>query len=394
MFSNRKKRRDENRNRVDIQVAVMLSSIVVLTSILIFVITYVVSYSDMIRSLQDRVSAIYHGIEEQLNTEDFKNINKKEDVSKESYKEMQSILFRAKETAGVLYLYTAKALDNGDFIYVVDGLSSEGADFRFPGDLIEEEIQAEMRDALTSEVVMPRKIKDTSWGPIFIAYLPIIDGDEVVGVLGVEFDAGHQYSTYLMLMISMPLLILFACSIGSYVAFKLFRRISNPTFQDLANTDMLTGLKNRNAFDIDINNLNNRNRKDIAMISIDLDDLKKINDTKGHFEGDYYIKNCVELLQQETSRTRVLYRVGGDEFAFIMFSLEEMPQEVITRIEKKMSIRNESLVNKISLSAGCAIYEEGSDNDLGDTFHRADKNMYLLKRRKKTKENNITDRRV
>ena len=168
------------------QVGIMTSCMITVTCILIFAITYNLSYRDMIKSLQDRVSAIYYNLEEVID----------------------------KEAAGVLYLFTAKPLEDGTLIYVVDGLSPHRSDFRYPGDLIEIEIQDEMRDALKSEVVMPNEIKHTSWGGIFIAYLPIMNGDEVIGTLGVEFDAGHQYATYRFLLLSMTGLIFLFCIIG------------------------------------------------------------------------------------------------------------------------------------------------------------------------------------
>ena len=391
--------RQTNKNRVDFQVAIMNSCIVIIVSVLVFGCTYFLSYQDMIKGLQDRVSAIYSGLEEQIDVCDFEKLNTTEDVHQDAYIEMQAILQKAKETSGVKYLYTAKVLESGEFVYVVDGLSPDSADYRYPGDLIEPEIQEEMRRALTSEIVMPSEIKHTSWGHIFIAYLPLHHGDEVMGVLGVEFDAGHQFLTYQYLMIGVPIMILIFCGLGCLVAVKLFRRISNPHYKDFSNTDMLTGLKNRNAFETDRNNLNGRDKSKISIIFIDLDDLKVINDSQGHLVGDCYIRKCVTILQQSIMPQSVLYRVGGDEFVIVVHDSKRFsPEKLIGRIEQNLFQANKTPIEdavealdhvqttlelKISLTVGHAEFDEKQDMDLLDTYNRADSNMYQLKRQKK-----------
>lgn len=375
-------------HRVDVQVAIMTSCLVILSSTLIFLITYALSYQDMIRSLQDRVFAIYCSLEERLEGDNFSVINNKEDMLSEEYQDIQVLLQEAKEIAGVMYLYTAKKDENGSFIYVVDGLDPTSEDFRYPGDLIELEIQAEMDKALTAEIVMPEKIKNTSWGSIFIAYLPIMDGDDTIGVLGIEFDAGHQYKTYQQLLLGMIGLIILFCIIGFFVAFKLFRRISNPSFRDLSNTDILTGLKNRNAFDIDIHNWNQKleqkSMKSITLLSVDLDDLKIVNDTKGHLEGDNYINSCVEILKESISTNNIIYRTGGDEFTIVMIdSGKDAGEKLVFKIEKIEQLKNSELESPLSLTAGYANYESDKDEDLLSTLDRADNNMYRLKQEKK-----------
>ena len=136
-------------------------------------------------------------------------------------------------------LYTAKQNEAGEFIYVVDGLPSDAEDFRFAGDPIEPEIKGDMQRALDGEVVLPDNIKKTDWGKIFITYVPIHDGERVVGVLGIEFEAEHQYNTYRNLRLATPLIVLFACLVSAGLALVFFRRVSNPTFQDMANTCLL-----------------------------------------------------------------------------------------------------------------------------------------------------------
>ena len=371
-------------SRVDIQVLILTGCIVTLATALISMITYNITYHDMIKSLQERVSAIYYAIEDDLGSDEFSDINDRADITTEAYQDVHALLLQAKETAGVMYLYTAKVLDDGTFVYGTDGLEMDSADFRYPGDLIEPEIQSEMAKALTAENVMPDEIKDTSWGHIFVAYMPIMHDADVVGVVGIEFDAGHQYKTFKMLLFSMIMLNMFFCVVTITSSFLLFRRISNPSYKDFSNTDMLSGTKNRNAFNTDIYNLNRMEKIGVALMSVDLDNLKIINDTKGHGEGDKYIISCVEILNKALLPKDILYRVGGDEFAVIVHDADEQAmQQRMVLIHEYAENENLTLETQISLTAGYATFDAKMDADLNATFDRADSCMYEAKRNKK-----------
>lgn len=373
------------RNRVDIQSTLLTAITVIVSCTLVFAATYYLSYNDMIKSLQDRVESIYASLADDIDASFFHYINEKNDIELDVYQEQHRILLDAKEKAGVMFIFTAKVDENDEFVYVVDGLDLDNPDFRYPGDLIEDEIQNKMHEALSSEIVMPNKIKDTSWGYIFIAYMPIINDDgTVAGVLGIEFDAGHQFENYRLLMIFMPIIIILFCIMGSFASFMLFRRISNPSYQDMSNTDILTDLKNRNAFAIDIENLNSSSPDLITIMSIDLDNLKHINDTKGHLCGDEYIKSCVDILKVAIGSNGVIYRIGGDEFAIIMTAIgEDTIKNLIDCIEVELATQNEFNENKLALSVGYAIYDKKNDAHLMEAFQRADDYMYELKRKKR-----------
>ena len=106
-------------------------------------------------------------------------------------------------------------------------------------------------------------------------YYPIHDEGKVVGVLGIEFDASHQFEAFKQIRIITPLIAIMASLIATIIAVLSFRRISNPRFKDMANTDYLTNLHNRNAFEIDFENLSTH-KHNTGIIITDLNDLKKI----------------------------------------------------------------------------------------------------------------------
>lgn len=370
--------------RVDVQVSVLMIVLTILCTMSVHLVGYNLTYSDMIMGLEERIYAIYDSLEYNLDKSTFEDINEKTDAEKETYQEMKQLLEAVKSSTGVMYLYTAKKNDAGEFIYVIDGLSSQAEDFRYPGDLIEPEICGDMQQALDGEIVLPQEIVDSGWGKIFVAYFPIHDGDEVVGVLGIEIEAEHQYNTYRMLKFLMPVIILVCGLLATFTAWVVFRRISNPSYKDMSNTDHLTNLKNRNAFETDIQNMGKGKKHiGVGIMEADLNHLKQVNDRMGHAVGDAYIKTAGEIIEEAAVGQGIAYRMGGDEFAILLENTSEQEMEDLARqIDRSLQERSGEIAENISLSAsiGYALYQEERDKNLMGLYNRADANMYKKKK--------------
>lgn len=374
--------------RVDIQVSILTAVIVVLACTLVFGITYSTTYSSMIEGLKQRVMNIYTYLNDRLDSSTFTELNTVEDEAKPTYIQTKELLHKAKDLTGVIYLYTAKEDAQGNYIYLVDGLPSDSADFRHIGDRIEPEIIPDIQKALAGQAIMPNTIKNTSWGYIFISYMPVYNDGQVSGVVGIEFDAGQQYNTFRMLRIATPIVIVLACLAAAAIAVVLFRRISNPSYKDMANTDLLTGLKNRNAFDTDLTNLTRQLEKHrFALLSVDLDHLKQVNDTLGHAAGDQYIKAGCDALVQCVDKRGVIYRIGGDEFAVYF---RDVPDKTVEGIMAELARFSQKAAGapigpeNPSLSFGYAVFERADQNLFG-TLRRADRAMYEQKGNKQRK---------
>lgn len=244
-------------SRVDRQVSLLLAVILILFGISIYFISTKIYYQAILESLTHRVTNIHDYIEHQITPDGFREINTKEDMQKESYQTLKEVLQEIRELGDLRYLYTAKRSDAGDLVYVVDGLPDSANDFRYPGDLIEPEIQDELTRALGGETVLPDKILDTDWGNIFIAYYPLHDGNgNVVGALGLEIAADVEAAAVWKLSKAALTACLFFCGITFLSSLFIFRRISNPLYKDMANTDFMTQLKNRNSYETDRENWN------------------------------------------------------------------------------------------------------------------------------------------
>lgn len=149
--------------------------------------------------------------------------------------------------------------------------------------------------------------------------------------------------------------------------------------------DVLTGLPNRSLF---LDRLNvqlahaERQRSAFAVLFIDLDDMKVINDTLGHSVGDEMLKVLAHRLSSTLRRGDSVARVGGDEFLILLSSIhgEADAERVANKIQERFSepfIVDEEEVH-VTASIGCALYP--SDGDDADALIRnADGAMYRVK---------------
>ncbi len=153
----------------------------------------------------------------------------------------------------------------------------------------------------------------------------------------------------------------------------------------LAYKDTLTGVKSNAAYLHDIKQLDEEIKNgdvEFAVVVIDINDLKVVNDTLGHDRGDKLIKNAAYILMEVFSE-ECTYRMGGDEFVIIFKDgLVRECQDYINKLNRLLAERNVYIhedIEKISLACGMAIYEPGKDNCYSDVFKRADDVMYINK---------------
>lgn len=382
-------------SRVDVQVSVIVAAVVALSFLCVYAFNYQVTYRDMIETLKERSDSIYSYVEDSLDKSTFATIDQAADVDDPddaaygAYREMKEAFKRVKAATGVRYLYTAKRADDGTLIYVVDGLPSDSEDFRYPGDPIEPEIVDEMERALANEIVYPTDIKSTDWGHIFVSYYPIHADERVVGVIGIEFDAERQFEAFRTVRFGTPVIGALFCLVAVAVAVVLFRRISNPAYRDLANTDYLTKLKSRNAFEVDVENWNRAGTRVSGIVAIDLDGLKTVNDELGHAAGDELIRTAAEIVAGRCEDVGPVYRVGGDEFAVCCFELDEEGARNLA-CDLRAACADATVEGRpLSLSVGWALRGEGED--LRDVHRRADGRMYEEKARARTRRARTSD---
>lgn len=381
-----------NLSRVDVQVSLFAAIAVGLSCFVLFWITYEFTYKDMIYTLGQRVESIVTYVEEAgFDLTAFDDINDKSDITEEKYIELKQMFGEIRKITNAKYLYTAKEDEEGRLVYLIDGLPMDDPDFRYPGDLIEPDFQADLRKALAGQRVMPNEILDTDWGDVFVAYVPVHNANsEIVGVIGVEFSAENQYKTFQIIRQVTPLIIGLSCIVCAIFSVIYFRRISNPRFKDLANTDYLTSLKSRNAYEVDINNRASQHKlMNLGVVSTDLNGLKRINDSKGHEEGDEYLKCYAEALRRVCTKNEISYRIGGDEFVVLVENAtKEKMEELIKQIEINFKA-TAVCFEDASYSIGYAICKDNKIDSWQMTAKEADQNMYSSKKEYYVSKNSI-----
>lgn len=177
-------------------------------------------------------------------------------------------------------------------------------------------------------------------------------------------------------------LILAAICVGvSLAARHMFRRVSNPDRRELANSDRLTRLKSRNAFEVDVDNLDARGRKRGMCVAVmDLDNLKGVNDALGHVEGDRCLRMAADALSALMRGEAWAYRVGGDEFVVLAEGLTEEELTALCRaVQARYAGSTAGMAVATGLSVGWALFDPERDVSLRDTYHRADRRMYVEK---------------
>lgn len=374
-------------SRVDRQVSILLAVMLLLSSIFIYFASINIYYDSILTGLANRVENIHTYIEHQLTPDTFLTINSKEDMALESYQNLKAQMNEVRDIGDLRYLYTAKQNDAGQLIYVVDGLPEDADDFRYPGDLIEPEIQSELKKALSGEIVLPDEILDTDWGHIFIAYYPLRINDTVIGALGIELSADTEIAALRNLSKVVFLTCGTFCVIAYAASVIIFRRISNPLYRDMANTDFMTQLKNRNSFETDRQNLIARKKTDNLTVAIvDVNNLKLVNDRLGHETGDNCIVKAAKLLQSIESDKITAYRYGGDEFIVLMKDTDN-PGALLASVKEKFQKYGDKINAPISLAIGYAHFDKTLDTDIMDTQRRADEQMYHDKTKIKNQNN-------
>lgn len=158
--------------------------------------------------------------------------------------------------------------------------------------------------------------------------------------------------------------------------------------EHLANHDPLTGLANRRLFNehtAQAIKLANRNNKKFALLMIDLNQFKKINDTYGHMLGDSVLKEVSKRFEEGLRDSDLISRWGGDEFAILTFDIANKSDvvKIITRIFNvfERPVEGNGRFFNIEMSIGAAIYPNDGENQRS-LFHCADSALYEAKRRK------------
>lgn len=147
--------------------------------------------------------------------------------------------------------------------------------------------------------------------------------------------------------------------------------------------DTATGLYNKSATEELISiAVNNKSQPGSAVLITDIDDLKKINDTLGHAEGDRAIAMVASVLKMHFRSTDIIGRIGGDEFMVLLNGTneEDKIKSILTALCRKISSLRVGEKNDYPLRCSMGVVISKTEDDFSELYRKADKALYFVKR--------------
>lgn len=165
------------------------------------------------------------------------------------------------------------------------------------------------------------------------------------------------------------------------------QKIARRQLEHMAMHDVVTGLFNRRYFEVSLEQLAANSMRDgakHALLYIDLDHFKIVNDTLSHRDGDIVLKEISEILASRTREADLLCRIGGDEFAMLLMSTHRtqasaLAQDILDRLRSYQYSRD-GLQFSVSCSIGVSIID-GSLASASEYLVQADKASFVAKNR-------------
>lgn len=177
--------------------------------------------------------------------------------------------------------------------------------------------------------------------------------------------------------------------LAGFYAMAIDRYRQDEELRELSLVDELTKLYNRRGFLTLAQQqikMANRQKREIILLYVDMDDLKMINDKYGHHEGDLALVETASILRSAFRESDIIARIGGDEFIVLALDAAENQEDVLyERVKQKESESNSRPGCKfpIFLSLGLARYLPDKPHSIDDLINTADGIMYQNKMAKK-----------
>lgn len=175
--------------------------------------------------------------------------------------------------------------------------------------------------------------------------------------------------------------------VSTQVAAAIERKQTESRFRHMAHHDPLTDLPNRRLFDDRLDMALKRARRNgehLALLCLDLDDFKDVNDSFGHDAGDRLLSEVAQRLLQCVRESDTVGRMGGDEFTVLLTNVNGADDVIIAEQKIRAALARPFDLNgqtlSISASIGTAVYpKQGVGKE--QLFHHADADMYAMKSR-------------
>jgi len=364
----------------------ILVATVLVVAVGVYSIVYALSHAAVINDVRERGEGVKDYLLEVISSEDFEMVKDKGEDGALARARVQVELSRLSGPGNIRHLYLAWEDEAGEIVTTTDGQEAENGNtgYCLTGELVDKLVSSFSEGVPNAGISM----FDTEYGWVYPIVWPVIDArdQQTVVAICMEFDVESIHRAFLNTAqntLAMTGAFIFMFSVVAYISLG---KVTEPFYKKIAYTDILTGFENRMAFEQGLLECEAMIARaacgDISLITFDINNLKYVNDTFGHKQGDIYLKNTANVLAQKLYGLGKLYRIGGDEFASILIGRkqEEISElQKAVREDKTMVLKN----REFSCACGVATLRREVDNSLRDVLARADEAMYNEKRRQK-----------
>ena len=199
----------------------------------------------------------------------------------------------------------------------------------------------------------------------------------VIAGIGIQELFGKEFRTaYITLSVGATLLFI---HYSEYSQLRSDKKIQEQSV--LITTDSLTGARSRYAYSQKLNEYDAMPKlpDDLTVFLIDIDGLKRTNDTLGHDAGDELIRGSAECIEKTFKDYGCVYRIGGDEFVVFAQMDRSQAEKLIPKLNERAAAWKGKEVKTISLSSGFAIASDFPGLSCEQLANEADEEMYKAK---------------
>lgn len=170
------------------------------------------------------------------------------------------------------------------------------------------------------------------------------------------------------------------CILHMYLKRQLQTR---DAYEQMANTDVLTNLPNRRYLYSYLDELTANDKNRFAVVFVDVDNFKKVNDSMGHEVGDKVLRKIADTLCRAADKKDLIARLGGDEFSIVVHDVNDKEallahvEHITAFVKEKFTIEDREFYSSISMGVAC-FPEDG--RDVNRLLQCADTAMYYAKR--------------
>lgn len=321
----------------------------------------------------------------EMDIEMYRKLSEMPELSEEDelwpyYQRVSGMMQSIKRKSDAAFIFTGRYVDDETSGYVLDGQPPESELFS-PFGSTDGMNPTELLVYQTGKSLVSEVESDPQWGSFLTGYSPIMDERDgtMVGLVGVDYSA--EFLATRIKRITIVLAIGFGLfTLAAAIALEVLILISH----EKAHSDELTKLGNKRAFNKAITYLHGQAthfKRPYALLLLDIDLFKTINDTHGHPVGDTVLTAIAKTLLYAAPQAQFCFRYGGDEFAVLLPHSEEAQALQFKQLLQK-EVRNIIIPalasQRFSVSIGIAVWSKEKQRE--DMISIADANLYQDKR--------------